>query len=129
MSQLEKKGEIVAVWRLNENHATHLSGLEVRLGRLRAAQKKSLQPSPFMLGKSAVPKLTSMIHHFVLPPGNCRGGGIRWEEGVSGRLIAATPGDLGHCRYFRRKKVIFNSKLVTGSLMSAFSSRKNNDLW
>lgn len=27
------------------------------------------------------------------------------------------------------KKVIFNSKLVTGSLMSAFSSRKNSDLW
>lgn len=110
LPQLEEKGETVAVWRLKENPPTHLSRLEVMLGRLHAAQKKSVQPSPFQSGKSAVPKLPSMIHHFVLPAGNCRGGGMRWEEGVSGRLIAATPGDLGHCRYFRRKKVIFNSK-------------------
>lgn len=42
LPQLGEKRETVAVWELKEN-----PGLQVRLGRLKAAQKMSLQPSPF----------------------------------------------------------------------------------
>lgn len=68
-------------WRLPEHPAAHVSGLEVRLGRLHGTEGQALQPSPVKPGNPAAPKLTSMIHLLVLPPGSSRGGGIRWEEG------------------------------------------------
>lgn len=78
---------------------------------------------PVHIRKASSPKFLSMIHHFVLPPGNSRGGDVRWEEGGGAWKT--------NCSYTsglwvpqRWKKVLFNCELVTGFLTLALQFQK-----
>lgn len=106
------------------------SSLEVRLGWgswvMCGSKSGSLQPPLFKSGKPEAPKSLFMIHHLVLPLGNLRGAGVRWEEGggVWKTNCSYTWGLWVLQAFEMEEKVIFNCKLVTGSLMPALWCQK-----
>lgn len=118
-SQLEKKGEIVAVWRLKKNPTTHLSGLEVGLG----SSKEVPAALPIHVGnvsssQTHIHDLSLCFASWQLQRGRHKVGG-RGERKTN---CSHTWGPWALQVFQTEKKVIFNSKLVTGFLMSAFSS-------